>query len=67
MGDEQQANERYLYKHIEQMIEGIREIVQILEPYRLIRLFKIINTRMLNDDYDIVIKADKTTRYTRTM
>ncbi|GFS46540.1 uncharacterized protein NPIL_585541 [Nephila pilipes] len=63
MGDEeQQANTRCVYNHIEQMEE--REIVEILETVlqnhnQLLRLFKTLSNILQNDNYVIVIKADK--------
>lgn len=63
MGDEeQQTNTRCVYNHIEQMEE--REIVEILETFlqnhnQLVRLFKTLSNRLQNDNYVIVIKADK--------
>ncbi|XP_071035395.1 uncharacterized protein [Parasteatoda tepidariorum] len=63
MGDEeQQTHTRCVYNHIEQMEE--REIVDNLETFlqnhnQLIRLFKTLSSRLQNDNYAIVIKADK--------
>lgn len=63
MGDEeQQINTRCQYNHIEQMEE--RAIVANLETFlrdhnQLVRLFKAASGRLLNDNYMIVIKADK--------
>lgn len=63
MGDEeQQAHTRCIYNHIEQMEE--QEIVGILEMFlqnhnQLVRLFKSLSNRLQNDNYVIVIKADK--------
>lgn len=63
MGDEeQQTHTRCVYNHIEQMEE--RKIVDILETFlqnhnQLVRLFKTLTNRLQNDNYAIVIKADK--------
>ncbi|XP_037949301.1 uncharacterized protein LOC119680524 [Teleopsis dalmanni] len=63
MGNEkQQRNARCQYNHIEQMEE--QEIVGILEPFlknhnQLVQLFNTVSNRLLNDNYTIVIKADK--------
>ena len=63
MGDEeQQIHTRCVYNHIEHMEE--REIVDILETFlqnhnQLLRLFKTLSNRLQNDNYFIVIKADK--------
>ncbi|XP_044764381.1 uncharacterized protein LOC123320949 [Coccinella septempunctata] len=63
MGDEEQrTNTRCAYNHIDQMQE--REIVEILETLllnnnHLLRLFKTLSNRLQNDNYAIVIKADK--------
>ena len=63
MGDEeQQIHARCLYNHIEQTEE--REIVDILETFlqnhnQLLRLSKTLSSRQQNDNYVIVIKADK--------
>ncbi|VVC42169.1 Hypothetical protein CINCED_3A008402 [Cinara cedri] len=63
MGDEeQQINVRCQYNHIEQMEE--REIVSILEPFlqnhnQLVQLFYTVSNRLQNDNYTIIIKADK--------
>lgn len=63
MGDEeQQINTRCQYNHIEQMEE--REIVGTLEPFlrnhnHLVQLFNTVSNRLQNDNYMIVIKADK--------
>ncbi|GFT94563.1 uncharacterized protein NPIL_486601 [Nephila pilipes] len=62
MGDEeQQANTRCVYNHIDQMEE--REIVKILETVlqnhnQLLRLFKTLSKGLQNDNYVIVIKID---------
>ncbi|GFW83292.1 helitron_like_N domain-containing protein [Trichonephila clavipes] len=63
MGDEeQQANTRCICNHIEQMEE--REIVELLENVlqnhnKLLQLFKTLSNRLQNDNYAIIIKADK--------
>ena len=63
MGDgEQQINARCQYNHIEQIEE--REIVGILERFvhnhnQLVQLFNTVSNRLQNDNYMIVIKADK--------
>lgn len=63
MGDEeQQINARCQYSHIEQMEE--RAIVGILEPFlqnhnQLLQLFNTLSNKLQNDNYAIVIKADK--------
>lgn len=63
MGDEeQQINARCQCNHIEQMEE--REIVGILEPFlqnhnQLVQLFNTVSNSLQNDNYTIVIKADK--------
>ncbi|GFU35281.1 uncharacterized protein TNCV_2143451 [Trichonephila clavipes] len=63
MGDEeQQANTRCIYNHIEQMEEG--EIVELLQTVlqnhnKFLQLFKTLSNRLQNDNYAIVIKADK--------
>lgn len=60
--EEQQSHTRCVYNHIEQMEE--REIVDILERFlqnhnQLVQLFKTLSNRLQNDNYVIVIKADK--------
>ena len=61
--DEQQINTLCVYNHTEHMEE--REIVDIFETFlqnhnQLLRLFKTLsNNRLQNDNYFIVIKADK--------
>ena len=63
MGDEEkQINTRCQYNYIEQMEE--REIVATLEPFlrnhnQLVQLFNTVSSRLQNDNYMIVIKADK--------
>ncbi|GFT11214.1 helitron_like_N domain-containing protein [Trichonephila clavipes] len=56
------ANMRCIYNHIEQMEE--RETVELLENVlqnhnKLLQLFKTLSNRLQNDNYVIVIKADK--------
>ena len=63
MGDEeQQIHTRCVYNHIEQTEEP--EIVDILEMFlqnhnQLVRLFRTFSYRLQNDNYVIIIKADK--------
>jgi hypothetical protein len=63
MGDEeQQIHAGCVYNHIEQTEE--REIIDILETFlqnhnQLTRLFRTFSYRLQNDNYIIVIKADK--------
>ena len=63
MGDEeQQIHTRCVYNHLEHMEE--RKIVDILETSlqnhnQLLRFFKTLSNRLQNNNYFIVIKADK--------
>jgi len=63
MGDGDQVNMRCHYNHIKTMQEEI--IVESLETFLgkrnnlLIQLFKQASTRMSNNNYTVVIKADK--------
>lgn len=63
MGDlEAQVDIRCQNNHIERINE--RAIVSTLEPFlaeknHLIRVFKIVQNQLQNDNYSIVIKADK--------
>lgn len=63
MGDEEeQVDIRCHYNHIDRIQE--RAIVSTLQPFlaeknKLIQLFKQVSDRLLNDNYMIVIKADK--------